>query len=155
VSESTTAGLEAALDGDPTMLVWWASEVECESAISRLEHDDELSEASAHEARERLDALVAQWNEIQPVHGVRTTARRLLRTHRLRAADSLQLAAAIAAAEGDPASIEIVVLDTRLTEAARREGLAVLEPATASPPADAREDAPPDPPRPPDSGRAT
>jgi predicted nucleic acid-binding protein len=134
VSETTTADLNAALDDDPTMLVWWASEVECESAISRLEHDDELSEASAHQARERLDALVAQWNEVQPVHGVRATARRLLRTHRLRAADSLQLAAALTASEGDPASIEAVMLDTRLMEAARREGLTLLElPVTAQP----------------------
>ncbi len=116
------------------MLVWWASEVECESAVSRLEQGDELSEVSAHQARERLDALATQWNEIQPVQGVRATARRLLRTHRLRAADSLQLAAAIAASEGDPASIEIVVLDTRLTEAARREGLTVLESPVTQPP---------------------
>jgi predicted nucleic acid-binding protein len=127
VSEVTTEGLEAVLDGDPTMLVWWMSEVECESAVSRLERDGELSEASAHQARERLDTLTAQWNEVQPVQSIRTTARRLLRTHRLRAADSLQLAAAMIASEGDPASIEIVVLDERLTEAARREGLTVLE----------------------------
>lgn len=135
MSETTTAGLEAVLDDDPTMLVWWASEVECESALSRLEREDELSEASAHQARERLDALAAQWNEVQPVHGIRATARRLLRTHRLRAADSLQLAAALAASEGDPASIEIVVLDTRLTEAARREGLTLLELSVTPPPA--------------------
>lgn len=129
VAETTTEGLEAALEADPEMLVWWASEVECESAISRLERDGELSEADAAQARERLDTLAKQWNEVQPVHGVRTTARRLLRTHRLRAADSLQLAAALAASEGDPASIEIVLLDIRLTEAARREGLTVIEPA--------------------------
>ena len=129
MSETTTEALEAALDDDPTMLVWWASEVECESAISRLEREGELSEPGARQARERLDTLAVQWNEVQPVQGIRTTARRLLRTHRLRAADSLQLAAAMIASEGDPASIEIVVLDTRLTEAARREGLTVLESA--------------------------
>ena len=133
VSETTTDGLEAVLDDDPTILVWWASEVECESAISRLEREGELSEADALQARERLDTLAARWNEVQPVHGTRTTARRLLRTHRLRAADSLQLAAAMTASEGDPGSIEIVVLDARLTEAARREGLSVLELAIAPP----------------------
>jgi uncharacterized protein len=135
VSETSTEGLEAVLDDDPTMLVWWASEVECESAISRLQRDEELSEAGAQQARERLDTLAARWNEVQPVRGIRTTARRLLRTHRLRAADSLQLAAALTASEGDPASIEIVVLDARLTEAARREGLSVLDPAVTPPPA--------------------
>jgi uncharacterized protein len=127
VSEATTEAVEAILDSDPTMLVWWASEVECESAIARLERDGELSEAQALQARERLDTLAARWNVLQPVQGVRATARRLLRTHPLRAADSLQLAAAMTASEGDPTSIEIVVLDVRLTEAARREGLTVVE----------------------------
>lgn len=51
----------------------------------------------------------------------RRTAWRLLRVHSLRAADALQLAAAIVAAEGHPASLEIVALDDRLTAAARRE----------------------------------
>ncbi len=127
VRETTAQALTAAVDSDPTMLVWWATEVECESAISRLERDGDLSEAAALQARARLDLLAAQWHEVQPVEGVRTTARRLLRTHRLRAADSLQLAAAIAASEGDPSSLQIVVLDVRLAESARREGLAVFD----------------------------
>ncbi len=133
VAEATTEGLEAALEDDPQMLVWWASEVECESALSRLERDGELSAADASQARERLDTLAAQWNEIMPVRSIRATSRRLLRTHRLRAADSLQLAAAMAASEGDPASIEMIVLDTRLTDAARREGLTILDPTVESP----------------------
>jgi uncharacterized protein len=143
VAETTTEGLEAALEDDPQMLVWWGSEVECESAISRLERDGELSEADAAQARERLDTLAKQWNEVQPVQGIRATARRLLRTHRLRAADSLQLAAAMAASEGDPASIEIVLLDIRLTEAARREGLTVIEPAGIPAPAEMPDPSPP------------
>jgi hypothetical protein len=58
---------------------------------------------------------------------VRRTAERLLRTHPLRAADSLQLAAALIAADHDPSNLEIVCLDARLTSAARREGFAVLD----------------------------
>lgn len=57
------------------------------------------------------------------------TARRLLRVHALRAADALQLAAAIAASEADPASLKLVTLDERLAEAARREGFPVAVPA--------------------------
>ena len=45
----------------------------------------------------------------------------------LRAADALQLAAAFAAAERRPASLEIVTLDDRLANAARKEGFAVLD----------------------------
>lgn len=57
------------------------------------------------------------------------TARRLLRVHALRAADALQLAAAIAASEADPASLDLVMLDEQLAEAARREGFPVAVPA--------------------------
>ncbi len=49
-----------------------------------------------------------------------------LRVHPLRAADALQLAAAFAAAERRPASLEIVTLDDRLANAAQKEGFAVL-----------------------------
>jgi predicted nucleic acid-binding protein len=80
-------------------------------------------------ALERLDALKNAWHEIQPLESIRRTARRLLRVHELRAADSLQLAAALAAAEGRPDALELVSLDDRLVEAARREGFRVLEPS--------------------------
>jgi hypothetical protein len=46
--------------------------------------------------------------------------------HDLRSAHSLHLAAAIAAAEGRPASLEFVCLDDRLRVAAGREGFAVV-----------------------------
>jgi uncharacterized protein len=62
-----------------------------------------------------------------PADAVRRTAERLLRVHPLRCADSLQLAAALISADHDPATLEIVCLDARLTGAARREGFAVLE----------------------------
>jgi predicted nucleic acid-binding protein len=53
-------------------------------------------------------------------------ALRLLRVHALRAADSLQLAAAIVAAEHEPSALEFVSLDERLNEAASREGFRIL-----------------------------
>ena len=110
------------------MLVWWATEVECVSAIARLERDGDLASDAALEALERLDGLAAGWHEIQPVETARRTARRLLRVHALRAADALQLAAAIVASEGHPGSLEVVSLDDRLIAVARREGFPVLKP---------------------------
>lgn len=115
------------------MIVWWASEVECVSAIARLERGGELTSQSIAEALERIDALAAGWHEIQPVASVRRTARRLLRVHPLRAADSLQLAAATIASESYPESLEIVSLDERLIDAARREAFPVAD--LAAPPA--------------------
>ena len=107
------------------MLVWWGTEVECVSAIARVERDGDLPSDLARAALERLDGFSNGWSEVQAGEFVRRSARRLLRVHSLRAADALQLAAAVVAAEGDPASLEVVTLDDRLTDAARREGFVV------------------------------
>jgi predicted nucleic acid-binding protein len=78
-------------------------------------------------ALQRLRQLTAGWHEVDPSDEIRETAARFLRVHPLRAADALQLAAAFAAAERRPASLEIVTLDDRLANAARKEGFAVLD----------------------------
>lgn len=127
VVEATTHALQAHFREDPVMLVWWATDLECASALARLERDGTLAARASGLARERLDDLKGAWHEVQPVEAVRRVAQRLLRTHPLRAADSLQLAAALVVAEGDPASLEVLTLDARLVEAARREGLALTE----------------------------
>ena len=57
---------------------------------------------------------------------MREAAKRLLRVHDLRAADSLHLAAAFVAAETRPSSLAFVCLDDRLRLAASREGFAVV-----------------------------
>ena len=54
---------------------------------------------------------------------------RFLRVHPLRAADSLQLAAAFIAAERRPASLDVITLDDRLAAAARKEGFTVIAPS--------------------------
>jgi hypothetical protein len=61
-----------------------------------------------------------------PTAALRDEARRLLHRHTLRAADALQLASALVAADGDPAGLPFVCLDDRLRDAARREGFPLL-----------------------------
>ena len=78
------------------------------------------------EAVARLRSLGAAWHEVQPTQALKDTAVRLLRVHPLRSADSVQLAAAVMAADREPAALEIVSLDVRLASAARREGFTVL-----------------------------
>ena len=63
---------------------------------------------------------------MSPTERVRESARRFLRVHHLRAADALQLGAAFVAAEGVPSSLALVTLDSRLAEAALREGFEVV-----------------------------
>jgi predicted nucleic acid-binding protein len=128
VSEQRTRDLLSLLERDPTMLVWWGTPVECTSAVARREREGALDSEDAATALDRLRSLADSWQEILPSDPVRSTAQRLLRVHPLRAADALQLAAAILAAEHEPSSLEVVCLDERLVDAARREGFPAVQP---------------------------
>jgi predicted nucleic acid-binding protein len=123
--EPTSSALRAALADDPAIVVWWATQVECVSAVARVEREGGGDPQSVEESLARLAKLARAWVEIEPSDHVRTTAQRLLRVHPLRAADALQLAAAVAAAEGHMSSLPFVSLDQRLVDAARREGFPV------------------------------
>jgi len=127
MTESTTKTVQALAEKDPTMVVWWATEVECASAIARLERDDALDEAAATRAYHRLGQLAHAWHEVDPSDPVREAAVRFLRVHPLRAADALQLAAAFITAERRPSSLEVVTLDDRLAAAARKEGFVLTD----------------------------
>jgi predicted nucleic acid-binding protein len=127
VTEPSTGPLQGLAIADPEMLVWWATEVECASAIARLERDGALEPAAAVDAFGRLARLAGGWHEVDASDAVRETAVRLLRVHAVRAADALQLAAAFMAAERRPASLELITLDDRLATAARKEGFVVAE----------------------------
>ena len=126
VDEAETDRLLDLYRNDAEAVVWWGTEVECASAIARLEREDALTVSDATTALRRLRALAESWHRVEPTDRVRDTAVRLLRVHDLRAADSLQLAAAVVVAEQRPATLELVSCDARLTVAAEREGFPVL-----------------------------
>jgi uncharacterized protein len=127
VVEESTPRLQALAAKHSAMLVWWGSVVECISALARLERDGALDARAMTLALQRLTQLAAGWHEIDPSDEIRETAARFLRVHPLRAADALQLAAAFAAAERRPASLDVVTLDDRLANAARKEAFSVLD----------------------------
>jgi len=110
----------------PVMLVWWGASVEFSSALCRLERETRLSPAQVEAVLEALRELSSRWYEVQPSQRLRRSAERLLRVHRLRASDSLQLAAAVAAAEGEPERLPFLSFDAQLNRAANREGFRVL-----------------------------
>ncbi len=126
VREAATDRVRRIVSEDADLLVWWGTPVECTSAVARRERDRHLDSETAALALDRLRVLVPSWTEVQPSERVRSTAQRALRVHALRAADALQLAAAIVTAGEDRASLEVVCLDQRLTLAARREGFQVI-----------------------------
>ena len=127
LDEPARQALLELLERDASMVVWWASPVECASAIARREREGALGLREAADAFRRLKALSASWSEVVASEAVRNAAMRLLRVHPLRAADSLQLAAAVVAAEGNPGELPFVCLDERLGDAAEREGFARAE----------------------------
>ena len=127
MTEPTTPAIQAVAAKDASMLVWWATEVECASAIARLERDGAMDEPAVTQAFDRLKHLADAWHEVDPTDTVREAAVRFLRVHPLRSADALQLAAAFIAAERRPSSLQVVTLDERLAGAARKEGFVLIE----------------------------
>ncbi len=130
VPEAASSSLQKLYERDPVMITWWATEIECTSAIARRQRLGGLAEDVLAEAFVRLSALKAGWHEVEPGEEIRESAKRLLRVHDLRSADALQLAAAFFVAEARPATLEFVSLDDRLLLAARREGFSVNRPTS-------------------------
>lgn len=126
VLEESTRRLRSIASRDVEFIVWWGSEIECHSAIARLERAGTLSAKDGATVRDRLARLIDGWYEIEPTQSLRELAIRLLRVHPLRTADALQLAAALVASERRPSSLQFVCLDERLGEAAEKEGFAVV-----------------------------
>ena len=124
--EPASSAVRALRTDDPDLTVWWAAEVECASALARREREGALENPPV--AWARLEEVTLTWTEIPPASEVRRSAVRATRTHGLRAADALQLAAALVASEQAPRDLPFVTLDERLADAARREGFPVLLP---------------------------
>ena len=126
VDELTSEELERLFLADPRIIVWWGTELECRSALARRDRLRESTVAQLEEGLQRLATLRATWQEVSPSLALRTSAMRLVAAYDLRAADALQLAAALAAAAGEPGSLPFVCLDRRLRAAAELEGFATL-----------------------------
>jgi predicted nucleic acid-binding protein len=113
-------------DDDPAIVAWWATRTECMSALARLRRDGVVSANDETRTKRLLLRLAAEWTEIAPGSRLRERAERVLAVHPLRAGDAFQLAAALLWARGKTSRRELVSFDTRLREAASREGFDVL-----------------------------
>ena len=126
VRESPSPLVRKMVQEDVAVAVWWTTPVECFSAFARRRRDNILTRAQEDQARQTVVRLAAEWTEVQPSHQVREAAGRVLLLHPLRAADALQLGAALVWADGRGTGHEFVCLDPRLREAAQREGFLLL-----------------------------
>ena len=108
-----------------SLAVWWATPVEMTSAFTRLLRSGEIRPEDFQVALARLTELRRRWIEVQPTEAVRVLAESLVGRHSLRAADALQLAAALVWSNGRPRGQAFVCFDGRLAEAAGREGFSL------------------------------
>jgi uncharacterized protein len=107
-------------------VVWWGTVIEAVSSLNRLTRDGTLSLDDNRQAFARLDYLRNRWNEVQPTEEARERAERLLRIHKLRAADAFQLAAALVWCKDRPRGRALVGDEGNLSEAARGEGFTII-----------------------------
>jgi hypothetical protein len=114
------------LRADEDVIVWWGTRLECLSALSRRGREGVAAIDTILNAKALLAALASGWSEVLPIEPVRQRAERLLSVHSLRAADALQLAAALVWAEESPQGLDVVCLDQNLRQGALKEGFTVL-----------------------------
>ena len=107
-------------------VVWWASSTEAHSAVARLHRQGKLRDVEKKGALARLDVLSRAWREILPSDSLRDLARQLLDTFELRAADSLQLAAALTWCQHRPSRRGFLSADQRLSKCAAAAGFSVI-----------------------------
>ena len=124
--DAFSENMSGLVSNDDSMATWWGSQVECCSAFARVRREGIISSDEEQQSRARLTVLASAWTEVEPSEKVKALAKQLLLRQSLRAADSLQLAAAIVWANGEPDNRAFVTLDKRLREAAKSEGFSVL-----------------------------
>jgi predicted nucleic acid-binding protein len=110
VPEPQSAALATLVTADKEATIWWGTPLECQSALHRRNREHPIPAAVMTTAIERIRTVVEHADTVSP----------------LRAADALQLAAALLWCEEQPHSEGFVSLDVRLREAALKEGFTVL-----------------------------
>ena len=123
--EEETAYCTSAFRTDHQIMVWTMSKVEVLSALCRRHRENNLDLVEFEDAKKRMDDLFNITYEVTSIAQVKQRAMRLLHVHPLRAADALQLAAALVATQEDPPKMALISFDHRLNEAAKKEGFIV------------------------------
>ena len=107
------------------MVVWWGTPLEARSAFARLVRDGRLAVEERATAIRLLGQLRVTWDEILPTERVRSLAEDLPDTHSVRAADAVQLAAALVWCRERPKHRPLVCFDDRLRAAATALGFSI------------------------------
>jgi predicted nucleic acid-binding protein len=121
VAQSTTPRM-VSLYKNYEVVVWWATQVEIASALARLGRMKYIDQTDWARARRLAENLADAWSVIQPSDALRAKALRLVDRYDLRAADALQLAAAMEWCDDAPAGKVFLANDEKLREAAVLSG---------------------------------
>jgi uncharacterized protein len=114
--------LAEALSQKYEIVVWWTAPVEIRSAFARLLRMGLLTSINMVQAQVTLEDLCINWREISPSEQIRDEAERLVDRFPLKAADALQLAAALAWCLGRPHGRGFISGDRQLLDAAKQLG---------------------------------
>lgn len=128
--ELPSAACHALLRSDPRIVVWMFTRTEIIGALCRHLREGLLDAGGLRAAESRLEQTARRWQEMNDVATIRAKSERLLRIHPLRAADALQLGAALVSIDSQPQGRMFVTLDDALADAAAREGFDVIRPGT-------------------------
>ncbi len=108
-------------------IVWWATTVEVHSSVDRLHREGILLPQEAQKALLDWGKISKRAGQIMPDDDLLQLAVSMPAKYNLRAADSLQLAAALVWCNERPRNRPFVCADTRLSEAASNAGFNVIE----------------------------
>jgi predicted nucleic acid-binding protein len=107
-------------------VIWWATPVELSSAFSQLLKSGKLNEEELKHALTRKAMLRHSWLEVQPSEHLRDLAESLPERYQLRAADALQLAAALIWCKEKPRHRPFASFDEQLAHTAAKAGFTVI-----------------------------
>jgi len=107
------------------IVVWWATPIEIASASAQLLRQEKITSAEYAHVKLQAEQLANTWHTVAPSASIAKRACGLLETHPLRAADALQLAAALEWCEGKPDGEVFLTFDRRLSQAAGLVGFAL------------------------------
>lgn len=108
-------------------VVWWGTAPEIHGAIARAYREQRVDAVTRGRALRRLELLRGGWREVAPSDEVRSMAERFLHSYPLRAADGLQVAAAMVWCRNRTPGRVFVSGDTRLMNVAKLLGFDLAE----------------------------
>lgn len=127
--DGTEKVLALARDADSRVVTLDISLLESRSAVRRRQREGDIAPGDADRILEALERDASSAFLLQPsTSALVEEANRLVDAYPLRALDALQLGGCLMASRGTPGSLVFVCADDRLCDAARGEGLAVLNP---------------------------